>query len=350
MLADKCRAVFHHAGREQAEPQIDRARPREGILKQNLLAVVPWIAAEQLVGALAGQAHGRAAVFDRRAEQQQRRIHVRHAGQVACIGRGQQRGAQGVRLDDDVVVLGAERIDHHLDEFVVAVGLEAVFGEIFVVVAVIDRPGAQRFAACGVIFGREHGQDGRIQSAGQKAGERDVRHQLPQRCVADQLVRACDRGVQIVRMLVRFQLPIGPVGITLGGEFGPVPGQQRFDLPEHTGCGRARRAEQQHGAQTVRIDLGFDRRMAQHGADRRAEHQSVMYARDKQGLDAQPVAAQDKPPLLLLPEGKGENAVEALEGVRVPLEKGVQQHFGVRVAAEGVPAGKQVISYFFGII
>lgn len=75
-----------------------------------------------------------------------------------------------------------------------------------------------------------------------------------------------------------------------------------------------------------------------------------MHARDKQGLDAQPVAAQDEPPLLLLPEGEGENAVEALEGVRIPLEKGVQQHFGVRVAAEGVPAGKQVISYFFGII
>lgn len=160
MLADKCRAVFHHAGREQAEPQIDRARPREGILKQNFLAVVPRIAAEQLVGALAGQAHGRAAVFDRRAEQQQRRIHVRHAGQVARVGRGQQRGAQGVRLDDDVVVLGAERIDHHLDEFVVAVGLEAVFGEILVVVAVIDRPSAQCLAARGVIFGREHGQDG----------------------------------------------------------------------------------------------------------------------------------------------------------------------------------------------
>ena len=216
VFADKFRAVLDHAGREQPEPQVDRTRPREGILEQNLLAVIPRVAAEQLVGALAGQAHGRAAVLDRRAEQQQRRVDVGHAGQVARVGRGQQRGAQGVRLDDDVVVARAECIHHHLDKFVVAARLKAVFGKIFVVVAVVDRPCVQRFAPRGVFLGRQHGQDGRVQPAGQEAGKRHVGNQLPPRGITDQFVRAFDGLLKIVGVLARFQFPIGAVGVALG--------------------------------------------------------------------------------------------------------------------------------------
>ena len=340
MLADKFRAVLHNAGREQSEPQVDRARPWEGVLEQDFLAVVPRIAAEQLVGTLAGQAHGRAAVLDRRAEQQQRGVDVRHAGQVARVGRGQQCGAQGVRLDDDVVVLCAECIDHHLNEFVIAVGLEAVFREIFVVVAVVDRPSVQRFAARGIRFGSQHGQNGRIQPAGQEAGERDVGHKLTLCCVADEFVCARNRGFQIVRVLMCLQLPVGAVGIALRCEHRIMSGQQGVDLPEYAGRGRACGTEQQHGAQTVLIYFRFNRRVAKHRADGRAEHDAVLQARDKQGLDAQTVTAQYEPPFFFLPDGERENAVETLERVRVPFEKGVQQHLGVRMAAEGMPARK----------
>ena len=78
--------------------------------------------------------------------------------------------------------------------------------------------------------------------------------------------------------------------------------------------------------------------MAQHRADGRAEHDAVLQARDKQGLNTQTVTAQDEPPLLFLPDSERENAIETLERIRVPFEKGVQQHLGVRMAAKSVTA------------
>ena len=69
VLTDKLRAVLHHIRRKQAEPQADRPRPRESVLEQDLLAVVPWVVAEQLGCSLAGPARGRA-LLDLCADQQ----------------------------------------------------------------------------------------------------------------------------------------------------------------------------------------------------------------------------------------------------------------------------------------
>ena len=142
------------------------------------------------------------------------------------------------------MMLRAERRDHHLDELIIAGRLEAVFGEVFVVVTVIDRPGMQRFAPRGVILGGQHGQNGGIQSARQEAGKRDIGHQLPLCRVADQFVRALDGLLKGVGVLPCFQLPIGMVGVALGGKHRVMSGQQRVDLPEHAGRGRTRGAEQ----------------------------------------------------------------------------------------------------------
>ena len=111
-------------------------------------------------------------------------------------------------------------------------------------------------------------------------------------------------------MLMGFQLPVGPVDISLRGQNGIVPGQKGVDLPEYTGRRRSGRSEQQYRTQSVRIHNWLDCGMAQHRADRRAKHQPVVSVGGEQRLDAQPVAAQRQPPLFLLPDRKGENAVK----------------------------------------
>ena len=128
--------------------------------------MIPRIAAEQLVGTLAGQADGRAAALDGRAEQQQGRVHIGHAGQRTRIRRREQSRAQSFRLEHNAMMVRTEKIHHLINIRIVTIRLKYTLCKIFIVVPIIHRPGVQRFAAGRVIFRRQHGQDGRIQSAG----------------------------------------------------------------------------------------------------------------------------------------------------------------------------------------
>ena len=76
MCADKLLAVANQAIVQQRLSEGGGARPGEAILEQDFLAVVPRVAAEQLVGALARLAHGESCVLYGLAEQQQGRVHV----------------------------------------------------------------------------------------------------------------------------------------------------------------------------------------------------------------------------------------------------------------------------------
>ncbi len=92
MLTDELGGMGDRSRREQAQAQIDRTGPREGILKEDFLTVVPGVAAEDFVRAFARLYNGEIAL-DLAAEQQQRGIDICHAGQVARVGGGQERGA-----------------------------------------------------------------------------------------------------------------------------------------------------------------------------------------------------------------------------------------------------------------
>ena len=338
VLAHKFLAAAHGIGGEQTEPQTDRPRPREGILKQDVLTVIPRIAAEQLIGAFAGQTDGRAAALDRCTEQQQRGIHVGHAGQGAGIRRGKQGGAQRFRIEHNAVVVRVQEIGHLPDIGSVLIGLKCALRKIPVVIAVVHRPGVQGFAAGGVVSGGEHGQDGGIQSAGQEARQRHIADELAVCRIADQGVRVLDCCGKIVLVFPGFEFPVGGVGQALRGQNGKMTGQQGADLPEHTGFRRAGRSEQQQGAKAVLVDDRFDRRVAQHGVDGRAEDQSGAGGGEKQRLDAQTVAAERKTAFVLFPHGEGENAVQTGKSLRAPFQIGVQQHLGVRAAEKAVSA------------
>ena len=110
------------------------------------------------------------------------------------------------------MMVRTEKIHHLINIRIVTIRLKYTLCKIFIVVPIIHRPGMQRFAAGRVIFRRQHGQDGRIQSAGQETRQRHIADQLPAGGIADERVRALDGSRQVVLMLVRLELPVGVIG------------------------------------------------------------------------------------------------------------------------------------------
>ena len=337
VLVHKFFTVSHRIGREKTQPQTDRPRPRKGILKQDFLAVVPRIAAEQLVGALAGQANGGSAALDCCAEQQQGGVHIRHAGQRTRVGGGQQSRAECLRFKNYTVMVRTEKIHHLINIRIVTIWLKYTLCKIFIVIPIIHRPGMQRFAAGSVVFSGQHGQDGRIQSAGQETRQRHIADQLTAGGIADERVCVLDGGRQVVLMLVRFELPVGVIGERFRRQNRKMSGQKGRNLPKDTRFRRTSRTEQQQCAQTVLVERRLDLRVAEHGVDGRTEGQTVANGCEKQRFHAQTVAAERQSTLTLLPDGKRENAVQPRKRIGFPLEIGVEQHFGVRMPGKLVP-------------
>ena len=150
----------------------------------------------------------------------------------------------------------------------------------------------QCFAARSVVLSRQHGQDGRIQPAREEARQRHIADELAPGGIADELMRALDGGLQVVLVLVRFELPVNVIGEVFRSQNGKMSGEQRLDLPENAGFRRARRPEQQQRSQAVLVDDRLDLRVAQHGVDGRTERQAAACRREKQRFYAQPVAAE----------------------------------------------------------
>ena len=110
------------------------------------------------------------------------------------------------------MMVRTEKIHHLINIRIVTIRLKYTFCKIFIVVPIIHRPGVQRFAAGRVIFRRQHGQDGRIQPAGQETRQRHIADQLTVGGIADERVRALDGSRQVVLMLVRLESPVGVIG------------------------------------------------------------------------------------------------------------------------------------------
>ena len=248
------------------------------------------------------------------------------------------------------MMVRTEKIHHLINIRIVTIRLKYTLCKIFIVVSIIHRPGVQRFAAGRVIFRRQHGQDGRIQSAGQETRQRHIADQLPAGGIADERVRALDGSRQVVLMLVRLELPVNVIGEVFRSQNSKMSGEQRLYLPENAGFRRARRPEQQQRSQAVLVDDGLDLRVAQHGVDGRTEGQTVANGSEKQRFHAQPVAAERQSAFAFLPDSKGENAVQPRKCVGFPLKIGVQQHFSVRMSDKLVPARHKFCTQFRCVI
>ena len=76
--------LFAHAPLEHARAQFQRAGPGEGLAVQAVRVAEPRVAAEHLVAALAGEHEARLR-GDFAGKEQQRAVHVGHAGEAARV-------------------------------------------------------------------------------------------------------------------------------------------------------------------------------------------------------------------------------------------------------------------------
>jgi hypothetical protein len=183
--------LLHHHGEPREGPRVDRR-----------WQVVPGVAAEHLVGRLAGQRDG--GFFLDRAEQQvQRGVHV--AAELRVLPGAQDRGAQaGIAqlggVERDVGMVTAQ-VGHRLCDVrrvgraAHLVGTEPP--------AVVDEVHRERADA--LVLEGERGHDGRVETAGEQAAQRYVRHELPLHDVFQQAAHRTDGGGQVVGVLAGLQ-------------------------------------------------------------------------------------------------------------------------------------------------
>ena len=125
--------------------------------------------------------------LDMPAEHEQRRIHVRHAGQVAGVHRGVQRGHKLRRVQRDPVVPGMEKVVHFADVGCIRAGLKFCRVEVLFVITVAHRERLQLVALRRKMrIGNGRDQAG-IQPAGQKRCHGHVGHELPLDSIGDEV-------------------------------------------------------------------------------------------------------------------------------------------------------------------
>ena len=270
--------------------------------------------------------------LDLAAEQQQRGIHIRHAGQVAGLHRGVERQHQFGGVQRDPVVPCAQKVVHLADVGRVGPGLKLGGVEIPPVVLVPHRERLQLPTPCGKIGVRHRRDQAGIQPAGQKRRHRHITDQLPLDGIHDQIPH------EVVGVVVVGQLPVAVQGQAAGVSLihGALAGQQLSDIFKYPAPRRAAGTKQQHFGQAVGVHPGRHGRVGQQGLDLAAKQQAVPCLHVKQRLDPAAVPRQKQPARPLRPDGKGKNAVAAFQAVRPPLGEGVQQHLGIRMAGKAV--------------
>ena len=328
--------------RQEGGPPGGGLGPGEAVFRPDRRVPEPGIAAEDLVGALAGHRHGH--VFpDGLTEQQQGGVHVRHARQVPGLRRRVQGGGRLGRVQHHVGVERPQIVRHFRDVRAIGGGLELSGGEVAVVVPVVHGEGPKLLTLFSQGFRRHGGDDAGIQPAGEEGADGHVADQLPPDGVFHQIPDV-GHGVRLVLLM-------GP-----GGE-GPVffqpqavpaegpalAGQEFMDIAENALSRRPPRADEDQLRHAALIDLRRHRRVFEQGLELRGEHQPAPGRQgEEQGLDAHPVPGQEQRLRLRLPDGEGEDAVEPLHAVLAPLQIGFQQHLGVRVAGKAPARRRQL--------
>ena len=276
-------------------------------------------------------------------EHEQRRIHVRHAGQVAGVHCGVQRWHKLRRVQRDPVVPGMEKVVHFADVGCIRAGLKFCRVEVLFVVPVAHRERLQLVALRRKMrIGDGRNQAG-IQPAGQKRCHGHVGHELPLDSIGDEVAHPAGRGGEVVGVVVVLEPPVGVQGQAgcLGLIDSVLAWQQLPHILKYTAARRAPWAKQQHLGQAVGIDAGRHSGVRQQGLQLTAKYQRVLRLRVEQRLDAAAVPRQKQRTCVLLPDSKRKNAVAPGHAVCAPLGKSVEQYLGVGVPVEAVPAGGQ---------
>ncbi|MNK84157.1 hypothetical protein D3C87_1039970 [compost metagenome] len=125
----------------------------------------------------------------------------------------------------------------------------------------------------------------------------------------------------------------------------------RLDLEHPLEGDAARRAQEEQGiAQLLARGAGLGEWVREDGLGLRAEEHTAIGGVVVERLDAEPVPHQHQFLARLIPDGEGEDAVQLVDHVRLPLEVAAQEHFGIALRGEPVPQGFQLLTQFAVVV
>ena len=134
-------------------------------------------------------------------------------------------------------------------------------------------------------------------------------------------------------METALQFPVTMLPHRFPAAFQEMPRQHFPDSLEHPLSVCFRRTKTQHLAQPFPVHSRFHSRITEDALDFRGKNNAGSPFRIKTGLHPQPVTEQVQFPLSPVPNGKGENAVQALDKIHAMCHITCQQN--LRVAVSG---------------
>ncbi len=334
---------------EQDGPGGQVLRPGEAVGVQQVLAVEPRVAAEDLVRALAGQGD-LVVLLDERAEVQQRPVHVRHPRQVLGAHGVEQRVYQAGVVALQVGVVQVVGLQHPVHVRPVAFRLKGVGLEVPVVLDEIEREGVQLPALLLQVIRGQRRHDAGVDPAGKEGAHGNVRDHLPGDGVAHQVRHGLHGPGIAVRMLARLKRPVGRFAEPFPRENGEAAGPDLTDILEDAAPRRPCGSHAEDLPEGVHIHLRGNGGVAEQRLDLGPEDQRAVPDGVEQRLHARAVAAEHQALQPAVPDGGGENPVQLFRKAGPVFHVGVQDDLRVGRGPELVPGLLQLRFQFVRVV
>ncbi len=295
------------------------------------------VAAEHLVGALAGQDDLEALVAHQPGEDvQRRRRGPKHRPLRVPDDVGEDRADVG-RPAEDGAMVGAERLRH--------LKLELSLVEFRIVEA--DREGPQPLRR---ELGRDRCDDGGVEPAGKIGADRHVGAKPDPRRIDEERTHVLRDRALVARVLAfagiwKLKLPIGTHGYVAVARQQHMRRRQLANAFEDR-ARRKREPEREYLVERDRIERGIDARDFEERLCLRGEVGGAAVARVEERAHAHAVARQHHLPPARVPDSEGEVAVEPRDAVRPHRLVEADDHLGVGMRAETDAACDQLLPEF----
>ena len=312
-----------------------RAAP-EGEAPARRAALVPAIAGEQLVRAVAGEDHGHA-VTAREARHRERRqargVEERLVVERGEVGDQRQRRVQRQHL---LVHPGPDALGREPREAALVRGR----------IVESDREARQAGARD---LARDRGRRARVDAAGEEHADGDVAHQLHAHRLFELLAHQLHGGVRVAHARRVAELPVALAPRTAAVEHQPVSRRQlRHPRPDAGRVGHV--AVHEVVLERGGVHAAPEARVREDRAGLRGEDQTVLVRPVVERLDAEPVAREQQALAPLVPDPEGEDAAQVIHAGVAPFLVGVEDHLRVGRRAEGVALGFELLAQLAEVV
>ena len=232
---------------------------------------------------------------------------------------------EGVRLEQELVVLGPEPLGHE----------PRVARLVVVRLREADRERLHR-ARVQPRHGRH--DRARIDAAAQERAQRHVAHEVQADGFLDELAEPLHEvrlGPSVLGLEAWIPVPFGAHAPARRGEQN-VPGLELADAVDDA-VRRGRAPEREEAADRAPVEVALDVDRLQQRLQLRREEELAAGLGIVERLDAQPVASHQQRPAARIPEGEGEHAAQLLHAVGLVLLVEVDDRLRVRRGVEGMP-------------